>query len=132
MWSIRSTDLKFIKKELIPMNKHFRKILCTALSAAALSACVVMPSAINDPASRCSVVNSVEANAKTIAVKFKIFTKRQVTAKSGLNIREGAGTNYRVVGALNYGEQIITMGNDNGWGYIPGRGWIYLYYTIEI
>ena len=59
------------------MNKHFRKILCTALSAAALSACVVMPSAINDPASRCSVVNSVEANAKTIAY-IQIINKQPI------------------------------------------------------
>lgn len=39
----------------------------------------------------------------------------KVTAKSGLNIRKGRGTNFLKCGAYNYGQKIVVFGIVNGW-----------------
>lgn len=51
-----------------------------------------------------------------------------VTAASGVNIRSGPGTNYRVVGGLGYGARVSTYGSSNGW-YRVSQGWIAGNYT---
>lgn len=45
-----------------------------------------------------------------------------VTAKSGLNVRSGPGTNYSKIGALAYGTQIEVAGISNGWATITYSG----------
>ena len=49
----------------------------------------------------------------------------QVTAKDGLNVREGPGTQYGIVGSLPCGETVYPILGDNGWAYIDGMfiGW---------
>lgn len=51
-----------------------------------------------------------------------------VNAKTGLNIRNGAGTNYAKVGAYTNGSVITIVETKNGWGR-TNKGWIYLKYT---
>ena len=45
------------------MKNIIRKTICSALAAVTLSACVVVPSALNNSGSKVSVVNSMEAEA---------------------------------------------------------------------
>lgn len=52
----------------------------------------------------------------------------KVTAKIGLNIRTGAGTNYKKVGAYANGSTVTILETKNGWGR-TNKGWVYLRYT---
>ena len=45
------------------MKNIIRKTICSALAAVTLSACVVVPSALNNSGSKVSVVNSIDAEA---------------------------------------------------------------------
>lgn len=61
----------------------------------------------------------------------------RITAKSGLNVRSGPGTTYKIQQAIPYGGAYTIVDEDNGWGllkaYEAGRnGWISLQYTERI
>ncbi len=57
-----------------------------------------------------------------------------IKAKSGLNMRKGAGTNYAKIIAIPYGTWVTTTKlSDNGWAYVTYKtknktykGWIFL------
>lgn len=56
-----------------------------------------------------------------------------VTAGSGLNIRDGAGTNNKVIGGLPYNTKFKVSKTSNGWGYIPdNNGWACLDYAKRV
>lgn len=61
--------------------------------------------------------------------KFKKYYIR-VTANV-LNVREGAGTNYKVVKTIKKGEKWLIRDEKNGWGKIR-IGWIKLSYTKKV
>ena len=68
--------------------------------------------------------------------EFKPYIVR-ITAKSGLNVRSGAGTNYGVVMTLAYGGAYTIVEERNGWGLLKAysqkkNGWISLKYTKRI
>ncbi len=46
----------------------------------------------------------------------------KVTAKSGLNVRSGPGTNYKKIGALSYGTQVNVISISGGWATIKYSG----------
>ena len=47
-----------------------------------------------------------------------------VTANSGLNVRSGAGTNYKIVGGLTNGSKVIVYEEKNGWARIGDGQWV--------
>lgn len=56
----------------------------------------------------------------------------RVTA-SALNVRAGAGTNYRINTTVKKGEVYTIVGEYNGWGKLKsGAGWIKLSYTERV
>ena len=52
----------------------------------------------------------------------------KVTAKSGLNIRAGASTGYRILGCYKYGTTVTITQTNGNWGK-TNKGWICLTYT---
>ena len=57
----------------------------------------------------------------------------RVTAASGLNVREGPGTDYRIKMSIGFGGAYTIVEERNGWGKLKsGIGWIYLLYTQEV
>ena len=60
----------------------------------------------------------------TNQVTYKIMT---VTAKSGLNVRAGAGTNYKRVTCYKYGTRVKVYSMSNGWAK-GTKGYMYAYY----
>lgn len=57
----------------------------------------------------------------------------RITAESGLNVREGPGTGYKVVGALEQGGGWTIVEERDGWGKLKsGLGWISLAYTARL
>lgn len=61
----------------------------------------------------------------------------RITAKSGLNVRSGPGTSYKIQQAIPYGGGYTIIDEENGWGllkaYEAGRnGWVSLQYTERI
>lgn len=57
----------------------------------------------------------------------------RITAGSGLNVREGPGTDYRVKMSLGYGGAYTIIEEKNGWGKLKsGVGWICLKYTAVV
>lgn len=61
--------------------------------------------------------------------EFKTYHVK-VTAKS-LNVREGAGTNYKIVKTIKKDEKWLIRDEKNGWGKIR-IGWIKLSYTKKV
>ena len=58
--------------------------------------------------------------------------KVQVTA-SALNVRSGAGTNYKVVKVVRKGQVYTIVSEKSGWGKLSdGSGWISLSYTKKV
>lgn len=60
----------------------------------------------------------------------------RITAKSGLNVRSGPGTNYGIVQSIPYGGGYTIIEEQNGWGLLKAysnnrNGWIYLKYTAR-
>lgn len=62
-----------------------------------------------------------------------------VTAKDGLNMRQGASTTYKKLGAIPYGKQVHITNKTSGGSYIWGltvyegiKGWIALNYTKNV
>lgn len=57
----------------------------------------------------------------------------RVTARSGLNVRSGPGTDYKIVMAVGFGGAYTITQEKNGWGKLKsGVGWICLKYTERI
>lgn len=52
-----------------------------------------------------------------------VVTKK-VNAKSGLNVRSGAGTNYPIVKALTNGTKVTVYETSNGWSRIGSGQWV--------
>jgi len=46
----------------------------------------------------------------------------KVTTPSGLYVRSGAGTNYSIVGGINYGATFVVTQVNGSWGYVPSHG----------
>ena len=67
----------------------------------------------------------VKPTGKVQSTSYKV----KVTADS-LNVRAGAGTNYKVVDTVQKGEVFTIVEEKNGWGKLKsGAGWISLEYT---
>ena len=64
-----------------------------------------------------SIEPGVDDSAKTYTV----------TAKSGLNVRAGAGTKYKKVGMLAFGASVTVQNTENGWANI-GSGYVSMKY----
>ena len=65
----------------------------------------------------------------------KIVTQYKVTAKSGLNIRSGPGTNHGILGAFTFGTVVDVSGIADGWASIQYSGkdaYAYASYLEEI
>ena len=59
----------------------------------------------------------------------------QVTPSNGLNVRTGAGTSYKKLGALKCGTKVKVLEEKSGWGrilYNSKAGWICLTYTKKV
>ena len=57
----------------------------------------------------------------------------KVTAKAGLNVRKGAGTNYNIITALKCGTVATVSKVSGNWGYVGKYGgWICLDYTAKV
>lgn len=64
--------------------------------------------------------------------KAQLNKKVKVTAKT-LNIREGAGTKYKINGVVKKNEVYTIIEEKSGWGKLKsGAGWISLKYTKEV
>lgn len=78
-------------------------------------------SSSSSSSSTTSTTSSTSSSSKYTTGKYK------VTAKSGLNVRKGAGTNYSIVKALTTGTSVSVTSTkkvgDNWWGKISS-GWI--------
>ena len=51
-------------------------------------------------------------------------TTKTVNAKSGLNVRSGKGTNYKIIKALPYGTKVTVYETSNGWSRIGKGQWV--------
>lgn len=51
-----------------------------------------------------------------------------VTAQPSLNIRRGPGTEYDKIGSLRNGETVLVLDEQDGWGQLPGGGWVKMSY----
>ena len=54
----------------------------------------------------------------------KSYPTKYVTASSGLNVRKGAGTGYRIVRALPKGAKVTVYETKNGWSRIGSNEWV--------
>lgn len=63
--------------------------------------------------------------------KFENYNAK-VTAKSGLNARNGAGINYSKIGGYRYGKTITIVAESNGWGKTSDGCWVSLQYVSKI
>ena len=91
---------------------NIKRILCSALSAAAICTCVAFPSTVKLPIANISIVNSIEANAVTVE-EYTFYV-----ATANVNERTGPGTNYKKVGLVKKGERVTVFESRNGWGRI--------------
>lgn len=70
-----------------------------------------------------AAVTPVTVNSETAVVAQTTQTAQyKVTAKSGLNVRSGPGTNHGKLGALAHGTIIDVYGIENGWASIKYSG----------
>lgn len=70
--------------------------------------------------------NQITINVPNETFKVKVNTEV-------LNIRAGAGTQYKVVGTVQKGEVFTIVAVDGKWGQLKsGVGWIHLGYTMEV
>lgn len=51
-------------------------------------------------------------------------TTKTVNAKSGLNVRSGKGTNYKIIKALPYGTKVTVYETSDGWSRIGDGQWV--------
>ncbi len=69
--------------------------------------------------------NTVTSNVKNVNYEAKI------TANSGLNIRNGASTSYRIVGCYSKNTTVTILAENNKWGK-TNKGWICLDYVSKL
>lgn len=74
-----------------------------------------------------TVVTKPNTNSNVKNVNYKA----KVTAGIGLNIRNGASANYKILGAYRYGTTVTITKESNGWGK-TNKGWICLDYVKKI
>ena len=78
------------------------------------------------------VIKNPGTAPKTEDIKEANFDAKINSDDGYLNIREGAGTNYKKVGSYKNGEIVhISKISASNWGY-TGKGWIHLNYTIKV
>lgn len=65
---------------------------------------------------------------KTLFLSDKTFVKTYKVIASALNVRAGAGTNYKIVKTLKNGATVEVFETVNGWGKTSG-GWIFMKYV---
>ncbi len=76
--------------------------------------------------------NNVQVNTNTNTANVNsVNYKVKVTAKKGLNIRNGASTSYHKVGAYTQNTIVTITAQSNGWGK-TNKGWICLAYTEKV
>lgn len=61
-------------------------------------------------------------------------TKYKCTCSKGVNIRTGASTNYKKVGAVNYNQVVTIYTQKNGWGNMASSGnrWVCMKYFKKV
>lgn len=75
---------------------------------------------------------AVQAEVNKLASGGSKGYKVQVTA-SALNVRAGAGTNYKVVKVVRKGQTLTIVSEKSGWGKLSdGSGWVSLGYTKRV
>ena len=76
--------------------------------------------------------SAIQAEVNKLAGGGSKGYKVQVTA-SALNVRSGAGTNYKVVKVVRKGQVYTIVSEKSGWGKLSdGSGWISLSYTKKV
>ena len=76
--------------------------------------------------------SAVQAEVNKLAGGSSKGYKVQVTA-SALNVRAGAGTNYKVVKVVRKGQTLIIVSEKSGWGKLSdGSGWVSLGYIKKV
>lgn len=84
------------------------------------------PDGLWGPKSEAALAAAIAAQSKNSGYKV------QVTARSGLNVRKGPGSNYGIVKVLSYGTNTTVLEEVNGWGKIGNNQYIMLKYTKKI
>ena len=88
-----------------------------------------------------STTTSTKASAALYQLNSSVKTnyRVKVLARDGVNIRQGAGTSYRILGTVPLGTVLnvsrYTSGGNHKWGLIEYngvKGWIALTYTINV
>ena len=75
--------------------------------------------------------SAIQAEVNKLAGGSKGY-KVQVTA-SALNVRAGAGTNYKVVKVVRKGQTLTVIAEKSGWGQLSDKsGWVSLNYTKKV
>ena len=76
--------------------------------------------------------SAIQAEVNKLAGGGSTGYKVQVTA-SALNVRSGAGTNYKVVKVVRKGQVYTIVSEKSGWGKLSdGSGWVSLGYTKKV
>lgn len=84
------------------------------------------PDGLWGPKSEAALAAAIAAQSKNNGYKV------QVTARNGLNVRKGPGSNYGVVKVLPYGTNATVLEEVSGWGKIGTEQYILLKYTKKI
>lgn len=66
--------------------------------------------------------DAIDAAANSTGGETSESNTYTVTAKIGLNVRKGPGTNYEKIGALSYGATVEVLSIENGWAQIEYAG----------
>lgn len=76
--------------------------------------------------------SAIQAEVNKLAGGGSKGYKVQVTA-SALNVRAGAGTNYKVVKVVRKGQTLTIIAEKSGWGQLSDKsGWVSLNYTKKV
>lgn len=76
--------------------------------------------------------SAIQAEVNKLAGSGSKGYKVQVTA-SALNVRAGAGTNYKVVKVVRKGQTLTIIAEKSGWGQLSDKsGWVSLNYTKKV
>ena len=63
-----------------------------------------------------------ENSTQTPEITQPTVTKNTMYAKSSVNVRSGAGTSHSKVGSLAKGQEVVKIGEENGWSEIEFNG----------
>lgn len=56
----------------------------------------------------------------------------RVRSWNGLNVRKGAGVNYKILTAIPDGTEVRITKSSSGWGYAPAlKGWLFMGYLVK-